>query len=557
MTNHHQTLLDFITDDATKNKEKDEKFQKKDSSKIFHIDNEEFIIHSKIKPKTIKARIFQLKIAEQSLLGNTLVVIPTGLGKTIIAALISAEVLRKKEGGKILFLAPTKPLVNQHRDTFKKFLNISKKEEGLIVFTGDMKPKDRVKNFSKARIIFSTPQLIRNDIKKKRYSLKAIDLLIVDEAHRAIGKYAYVSIAKEFSKNKEGLTLGLTASPGGKKERINEVLGNLNIKQVEARTREDEDVYEYVKEIKISWKKVSLTKKQKKIQNTLKKFLYERIKKLQKIGFLSYKKARYVSKTDLIDVGNKIRKKVFSRGGKMRKGGKGYLFGLLYNQSLALLSYHSLELLETQGTKPLYDYLKRLFGKEELNRAEKAFIKDERINEIFSLLGEKEGNEASHPKIHSLLKVVEEQFEEKKDSLILIFAQYRDTIDSIVEELVKLPKIKVVKFIGQASRHGKKGLSQEKQKEILEKFKSREYNILVASSVAEEGIDIPSVDTVIFYEPIPSEIRAIQRRGRTGRSEIGRVVILITEESKDEAYLYAEMQREKQMQKMIEWLKKR
>jgi Fanconi anemia group M protein len=164
----------------------------------------------------------------------------------------------------------------------------------------------------------------------------------------------------------------------------------------------------------------------------------------------------------------------------------------------------------------------------------------------------------SHPKLDLLREVVQEQFKEKPGSLVIVFAQYRDTITTILHELEGLG-VRPARFVGQASRKGERGLTQKEQKEVLEGFRRGEYNVLAASSVAEEGLDIPSVDLVVFYEPIPSEIRAIQRRGRTGRSDIGRVAVLITEETetRDEAYLYAEMAREKKMQRTVKWLGKR
>jgi ERCC4-related helicase len=54
-------------------------------------------------------------------------------------------------------------------------------------------------------------------------------------------------------------------------------------------------------------------------------------------------------------------------------------------------------------------------------------------------------------------------------------------------------------------------MSQEEQSAVLESFRNGEFDVLVATSIAEEGLDIPEVDLVVFYEPIPSEIRYIQR----------------------------------------------
>ena len=85
----------------------------------------------------------------------------------------------------------------------------------------------------------------------------------------------------------------------------------------------------------------------------------------------------------------------------------------------------------------------------------------------------------------------------------------------MIHERLEKEGIKSAKFFGQATKDGQKGLSQKKQKEIIKSFKKGEYDVLISTSVAEEGIDIPAVDLVILYEPVPSEVRMIQRRGRT------------------------------------------
>ena len=74
---------------------------------------------------------------------------------------------------------------------------------------------------------------------------------------------------------------------------------------------------------------------------------------------------------------------------------------------------------------------------------------------------------------------------------------------------------------------------------------------MVATSIAEEGLDIPQVDLVVFYEPIPSEIRYIQRRGRTGRKSAGTVVILATKNTIDERYLYSSKRRIEKMKQIL------
>ena len=133
-----------------------------------------------------------------------------------------------------------------------------------------------------------------------------------------------------------------------------------------------------------------------------------------------------------------------------------------------------------------------------------------------------------------------------KGKTVMVFAQYRSTVRRIVE-LLNEYGIAAVAFVGK-----KEGVTQANQKETIERFREGKFNVLVASSIGEEGLDIPSVDAVIFYEPIPNEIRNIQRRGRAGRIKVGDIYMLVTRGTKDEIYLYISRQREKKMYELVE-----
>ncbi|HZD43194.1 MAG TPA: ERCC4 domain-containing protein, partial [Methanomicrobiales archaeon] len=103
------------------------------------------------------------------------------------------------------------------------------------------------------------------------------------------------------------------------------------------------------------------------------------------------------------------------------------------------------------------------------------------------------------------------------------------------------------RFVGQATKDQEKGLSQKMQIDILKRFREGEFRVLIATSVGEEGLDVPSTDMVIFYEAVPSEIRSIQRKGRTGRSGAGRIVVLVTKGTSDEVYRYVSQRKEEAM----------
>ncbi len=160
-----------------------------------------------------------------------------------------------------------------------------------------------------------------------------------------------------------------------------------------------------------------------------------------------------------------------------------------------------------------------------------------------------------HPKIGFVVNEVRKQLKAKKDSRIIVFTHYRDTSILVTDELNTYKEIRPVRFVGQATRGEDKGLRQKEQVELIQRFKDGEYNVLVATSVAEEGLDIPQTDLVVFYEPVPSEIRTIQRRGRTGRKRAGKVVVLIAKQTRDEAYYWSSIGKEKRMKRELHVLR--
>ena len=153
-------------------------------------------------------------------------------------------------------------------------------------------------------------------------------------------------------------------------------------------------------------------------------------------------------------------------------------------------------------------------------------------------------------------KIVQESITTSPDSRILVFTQYRNSAKLLADTLNKLKGIKASRFVGQASKSGDKGFSQKKQLEIMQQFRDGELNCLVATSVGEEGLDVSECDLVTFYDCVPSAIRNIQRRGRTGRNRAGRVVVLITKGTRDEGYFWAARHKERQMKRNLRDLEK-
>jgi len=500
--------------------------------------------HPLIWPKTVEFRLYQKRMADVASERNTLVILPTALGKTVISAIVAANILCDYRDVKVLVMAPTRPLVLQHRNTFLRLLKLRERDTALL--TGETPPEYRKIIWEgEARIVFSTPQVVRNDLLEHRVSLENYGLLVFDECHRAVKEYAYTDIAQFYvSQAKYPLILGMTASPGSDLNRILDVCRNLYVERVEYRSEEDPDVKPYIQPIEIEWKRVNLPKEYVEIRFQIRSMLDRRVNWLCDKGIIK-RKLEYVTRRSLIEAGNELR---FMLEESIEEE-RGQIFTAIINQSLALTLFHMLELLETQGLHTL----KKFLDKVELEKGEKRsyaiLISD---MEYRKLKASVENVSTEHPKAELLKQIVKEQVEKKPSSRMLTFTQYRDTASHLVEELNAIPSVKADRFVGQASKTLDKGLTQEEQAERIRMLEEGDLNVLVATSIAEEGLDIPAVDHVIFYEPIPSEIRYIQRRGRTGRKAPGKVTILAANESLDMIYLYASQRRTEKMRAIAE-----
>lgn len=512
-----------------------------------------YIDHPLIKSNAIEARLYQQVLAADVLKkGNTMIVAPTALGKTIVATLVAADRLEKVKNSKILVLAPSKPLAIQHESTFKEFLTVL-----CSSITGAVKTDERVKRWEESQIICATPQTVESDLLKGRYSLKDVSLVVFDECHHGVGSYSYVYLASRYVKeSKFNLILGLTASPGSDKEKIKEVCDNLYIQSIVVKTEEDNDVRPYFNPVAIDWVRVKMSSELEKIKTHVDKALKIRLKGLKNMGVI---RTVSVNKLDILKARGRVQSAI-ARSVNPKKE----CFQAISILSAVINIQHSQELIETQGVVTFNKYVARLRKKK--TKAAKSLIQDPNFGKAIYLAREAEKHGLEHPKLKKVTDIIKKELgqngqtklqsdryvkdADQKSSKIMVFTQYRDSLEMIHQKLEK-EGIKSAKFFGQASRDGEKGLTQKEQKEIIKAFKIGEYDVLLSTSVAEEGIDIPAVDLVILYEPVPSEVRMIQRRGRTGRKRSGRVKVLITNGTRDEGYYWASVNKERRMKHQL------
>jgi ERCC4-related helicase len=513
--------------------------------------------HPLIKKRSVEFRSYQINIFE-SLRNNrnTLVILPTALGKTVIAILVCAESLYNYKSKRVLVMAPTKPLVSQHMISFFSVLNIP--ENFVAVVTGKNLPQNRLAiwNQKEIRLVFATPEVVKNDLTEKRLSLNEFSLLVFDEAHRAVKDYAYPSIARYFlEQSSNPVILAMTASPGSEKTRIQEVCNNLSIEQIEYRNEEDIDVKPYINPIDVVWEWFTIPQEYKYISSTLRCMLEERLQFLIGRGLLKKKHLNWIFKSDLIALGEELQYKLELTMEELR----GPLYAALTQQSSALTLMYCVELIESQGSPSLKAFLERV--ENHGGKAHQSLLDDNRIKEIQTLLN---SLKIEHPKTRYLVELLlkqsifrsqdKQELADRGDLIkrvkALVFTHYRDTARKVVEILTE-SGIKAARFVGQAKRELDIGMSQEEQSAVLESFRNGEFDVLVATSIAEEGLDIPEVDLVVFYEPIPSEIRYIQRKGRTGRKSSGWVIILAAKDTIDERYLHASKRRVEKMKQTL------
>ena len=517
-----------------------------------------FIVHPLIKNNAIESRLYQNIIFNSSKDKNSLIVLPTSLGKTVISALICAETLYNYKQSRILIMAPTRPLVLQHLTSFSSFIKVL--DDQKILVTGKISPSTRkmIWDNKTIQLIFATPEVIRNDLKESRLNLKDFGLIVFDEAHRAIKDYAYTIISKKYMEQSPNpLIVAMTASPGSDQNRIQQICNNLYIEHIEYRNEEDDDVKPYVNPIELKWEFLELSEKYRQIILAFKSMLQEKLRWLIFRGLIKKNNIDYVFKRDLLELAEILQRNLkFSLNEE-----KGPLFLALLNQSAALSLMYCIELIESQGPFSLKTFIKRMESSE--GKAHSLILKNPRMKDILNLLE----NITEHPKLTYILNLCKKEgldnsvnknhnllLNDGQNSQILIFSHYRDTATHIVDELNKTG-IKSFRFVGQSTRNNDIGMNQNEQSVILDSFRNKKFNVLVATSIAEEGLDIPEVKLVVFYEPVASEIRHIQRKGRTGRKSSGNVIILAAKDTVDMRILFASKRRIEKMKTIFNSMK--
>ncbi len=502
----------------------------------------EFLEQPLVTDGFLENRRYQVELADTATEDHALVCLPTGLGKTTVSLLVTARRLHEV-GGKSLLLAPTKPLVQQHAEFYREALTIP--DEEIVVFTGEVRPDDRAALFEEATVVIATPQVVENDLVGNRIDLARVTHCTFDECHRATGDYAYNYIADRYHADAaDPLVTAMSASPGDDEEAILQVCENLGLSEVAVMTEDDADVAEYTHDTDVDWKRIELPEVVIEIRDAINEVVADRLEQLKELG-VTNKSSPDLSERDIQGMQAELRKLM---NNDQSEGYQGMSLLAEIRKLRTAVTY-----VETQSVESLRRYFERL---KEAARSSGASKADQRLvsePKIREAIRKAERYDDLHPKFRQTRMLLAETLGIENGERVIVFTESRDTAETLVEFLSN--HFTTEKFVGQSDTDGSEGMTQTEQQETLERFRGGEFEVLVSTSVAEEGLDVPEVDLVLFYEPVPTAIRAIQRKGRTGRQAEGRVVVLLAEDTRDEAYFWKARNDQKRMQNELNELK--
>lgn len=514
------------------------KFEKEMNTEGIFKNTGGFVTHPFVRPGSLEFREYQVRIAERCLNGNTLVTLPTGLGKTSVALLVAAERLRTNPGSWCAVLAPTKPLVNQHYETFLSKLILPK--DAFRLWTGDVTPEQRAP--VEHGILFATPQTFRNEV-MRGLDLSNLTLLVFDEAHRAVGNYPYVFLAQVYRRSsRKPLILAMTASPAHTEEKLMEVSKNLAITRYEIRTETSKEVKPFVRAVEYKLVPVLLPDVVLEARSLLVRELQEQLDVPRSLGLVKGRAPAFREITEAMRTAR-------ARAEEAPDGPK-YMAALV-NLAIARRLKMTIERLDLGGPSLLISFMKSLAEKGRRAGAIKSlrlFFSARRINDAMELIRVYASTQVSDPKQEELLRILENEVS-KGVRRIIVFVSYREIARQLVEfiENKKGVALRPYLLVG----HARHGMSSSQQLDVISKFKEGAYNVLIATQVGEEGLDITGSDVVVFYDNTPSALRFVQRSGRTGRVSPGKVYIMFFKNTLDEKYLWIARRRESNMRKVI------
>jgi len=322
----------------------------------------------------------------------------------------------------------------------------------------------------------------------------------------------------------------MTASLPEEREKVEEILRNLRLSRVEARRGEDNvQVARYVQKTSIECVEVQLNPLLNRIRSELLEAIREYVNRLNSLG-LGGDLGVPPRMKQLIDLRAKPE---YSTNLSARSA----LFSLI---RLTIM----LGLVETQTLESFIQFVEKLQSKIK-GVGLKDLLQNEHLKTAYGIAKGTLELGVEHPKLEELVKILKNLPTGEK---AIVLTSYRASVQEIYRRLAS-EGLKARILVGKRSCEG---LSQKEQVAVLEDMRKGVFDILVATQVGEEGLDIPECRLVVFYDNVPSAVRFVQRRGRTGRRSPGRVVAFLVKGTRDEGYYWLARRKLKEAKLLIE-----
>ncbi|GKY98162.1 hypothetical protein MPSEU_000774000 [Mayamaea pseudoterrestris] len=505
-------------------------------------------------------RLYQLEMSSTAIFHNTLVSLPTGLGKTLIAAVVMYNYHRWFPTGKVVFMAPTLPLVQQQIKACYQIMGIPTYVTAML--TGKVSQEKRLAIWQERSVFFCTPQTVQKDLEHGTCPAQDVVCVVLDEAHRAAGNYAYVNVVQYLEHSGAKFrVLGLSATPGANIKAIQKVIDVLGINRIEARNESDPSVSQYTHTRTSEIIVVPQVAASKGIEVALNAIIDPLISRLRNAGCF-----QRFGTNNSISCYNIMKESEAYKERTQDSAMSGFFFAaqkfvqirdFLHKQGVGMVRT---KINELRIGRPNGMVAKIVKGPE--------FVK--LWDEISRAACDPNAHETdardrlhNNPKLAKLCEILQEHFERAracgKSSRAIVFSQFRDSVSEIVAVLdPHKPTIRSRHFIGQGkgakvkkddSNPGQQlqGMNQTEQHNVIREFRNDVYNVLVCTCIGEEGLDIGEVDLIVNFDTLSSPIRSLQRIGRTGRKREGRVVCLVSEGA-EEKTMNSSKQKERTLQ---------
>ncbi|KAL8138311.1 hypothetical protein V2J09_004312 [Rumex salicifolius] len=528
-------------------------------------------VHKKERIPEEKARQYQLDVLEQAKQKNTIAFLETGAGKTLIAVLliksISSRLQQQNKKMLSVFLVPKVPLVYQQAEVIRE-------QTGFSVghYCGEMgqdfwDARRWQREFETKQALVMTAQILLNILRHSIIKMESIHLLIMDECHHAVKKHPYSLVMSEFyhttPREKRPIVFGMTASPVNLKGVTNQVDCAIKIRNLETKLdsvvctiKDRKELEKHVpmpSEIVVEYDKAATLWS-----------LNEQIKQMEETVEEAAKSSSRKSKWQFMgarDAGAKEElHQVYGVSERTESDGAANLI-----QKLRAINYALSELGQWCAYKVAHSFLTALHNDERVHYQLDVKFQESYLQKVVSLLQcqlsegavSSNGTKCDHvnadsmdvhndeieegelPDCHAVsggehvdevigAAVAEGNVTPKVQSLIKVLLKYQNTedfraiifVERVVTALVlpklfaELPSVSFIKSASLIGHNNSQEMRTSQMQDTIAKFRDGRVTVLVATSVAEEGLDIRQCNVVIRFDLAKTVLAYIQSRGR-------------------------------------------